>query len=95
MLGEALRLIRIYHDCKSQDLAKALDLSPSYISELERNKKTPSLDVIKKYADYFGTTASAIMFFSEDIDKDKKRPGRAFARKRLVRFLKMFANEDS
>ncbi len=92
MLGEALRLIRVFHDCKTGELAKALDISPSYISEIESSKKTPSLDTLKKYADYFDTTVSAIMFFAEDLDKDKKNPGKATARKKLIKFLRLIEN---
>ena len=93
MLGEGLRLIRVFHDCKTGELAAALGLSASYISEIERCKKTPSIDTLKKYADYFDTTVSAIMFFSEDIQKDKHMPVRATVRKKLVRFLQIIENE--
>lgn len=67
MLGEALRLIRVYHGIKQRDLAEAIGLSPSYISEIEKEKKAASVDVIDKYAEYFDMPASAIMFFSENI----------------------------
>lgn len=89
MLGEALRLIRVFNDYKTADLAKELDVSPSYISEIENNHKTPSMDVLKKYAQHFGLSVSSIMFFAEDIDKDKKRPARAAIRNKLVKFLQM------
>ena len=92
MLGEALRLIRIFHDCKTANLAKALDISPSYISEIENDKKTPSMEILKKYASYFNTTISAIMFFAEDIEKDKKKPVRAAVRSKLIKFLKFIEN---
>lgn len=92
MLGEALRLIRVFHDCKTSELAKALSISASYISEIESNKKTPSLDTLKKYADYFDTSISAIMFFAEDIEKDRKKPGKVTARKKLIKFLQIIEN---
>lgn len=93
MLGEGLRLIRVFHDCKVGELAVALDLSASYISEVENGKKTPSINTLKKYANYFDTTVSAIMFFSEDIEKDKEIPVRSAVRKKLVRFLQIIENE--
>lgn len=89
MLGEALRLIRVFHDCKIRELAEALDLSASYISEIENGRKTPSMETLKKYAAYFDTTASAIMFFAEDIEKDKDAPLKASARRKLIRFLQI------
>jgi len=87
MLGEALRLIRVFHDCKPSELAAALGLSASYLSEIENGKKTPSMDVLQKYADYFDTTLSAIMFFSEDIAKVK--PTKAAITKKLIKFLQI------
>ncbi len=92
MLGEALRLIRVFHDCKTGELAAALGLSASYISEIEKGKKNPSMDTLKKYAEFFDTTVSAIMFFSEDIEKDKGMQVRAATRKKLVRFLQIMEN---
>ena len=93
MLGEGLRLIRVFHDCKVIELAAALGMSPSYISEIERDKKTPSMDTLKKYADHFDTTVSAIVFFAEDIEKDKNHLMKSAIRRKLVRFLQIIENE--
>ena len=35
-MGEALRLLRIFNGYKSAELAKKLELSQSYVSELEK-----------------------------------------------------------
>lgn len=92
MLGEALRLIRVFHDCKISGLAEALKLSPSYISEIENNKKTPSMDTLKKYADYFDTSVSAIMFFAESVDKEKSSNFKVAVRKKLIKFMQIIEN---
>ncbi len=92
MLGEALRLIRVFHDCKTSVLAKEINISPSYISEIESGKKTPSMEILKKYANYFDTTVSAIIFFSEDIEKDKKKPFKTAARNKLIKFMHIIEN---
>lgn len=67
MLGEALRLIRVYHDLKQKEAAERVGVSTSYISEIERGTKTPTLDVIEKYAREFDIPVSSIMFFSESL----------------------------
>lgn len=67
MLSEALRLLRVYHDLKQKDLANKLGLSNSHISEIESGNKTPSIEVIEKYAEFFKIPVSSIMFFSEQI----------------------------
>ena len=72
MLPEALRLIRVFHDMKQQELARRLSLSKSYISELESGKKVPSMEVIQKYSGEFRIPASSILFFSESLENPSK-----------------------
>src|SRR3546814_1333238 len=69
MLGEALRLIRVYHDLKQKQAAERLEVSTSYLSEIERGLKTPTLDIIQRYATVFDMPVSSIMFFSENLDQ--------------------------
>jgi transcriptional regulator with XRE-family HTH domain len=95
MLGEALRLIRVFHDCKVTELAKALKISPGYISEIENNIKEPSMDTLKKYAEYFKTSVSAIIFFSEELDKDKGKTTKSAIRHKLIKFLQFMENATS
>lgn len=93
MLSEALRLLRVYHDMKQKDLARKLGLSNSHISEIEGGNKTPSLEVIEKYAVFFKIPVSSIMFFSEQISEPsgnltiEKKAQNAISSK-VLRFLK-------
>ncbi len=73
MIGEALRLIRVFHDLKQFQAAERLGLSTSYVSELERGLRTPTLETIEKYSKAFDMPASSILFFAENVD----RPGGA------------------
>lgn len=66
-MHEALRLIRVFHDLKQNELADKLGISKSYLSEIEKGTKTPSLDIIEKYAKEFRVTPSSIMFFAEEL----------------------------
>ncbi len=68
MIGKALRLIRVFHNIKAYDLAGNLEISASYLSEIETGKKQPSLELIHKYSSYFQLKPSAILFFSEELD---------------------------
>lgn len=67
MLPEALRLIRVFHDVKQNELAVRLGISNSYLSEIESGKKAPSVEIIEKYASEFHIPASSILFFSEQL----------------------------
>jgi len=68
MLSEALRLLRVFHDLKQKELADKLEMSKSYISEIESGNRTPSLDVVERYSALFKIPVSSILFFSEQIE---------------------------
>lgn len=72
MLNEALKQIRVFHQIKQVELANNLGISKSYLSEIESNKKTVSMDLLEKYAEYFSVPASSLMLFSENIEAAKK-----------------------
>ena len=72
MLSEALRLVRVYHDLKQHELAERLEISKSYLSEIESGKKTPTIELIEKYSKEFGIPASSILFFSENLEEPSK-----------------------
>ena len=94
MLNECLRLFRIFHDKKLIDLAKELQISPSYLSEIESGKKKPSIDIINKYAKIFKIKPSTILFFSEELDKDKKRGKlKVSIRNKMIKLMQVIENE--
>jgi transcriptional regulator with XRE-family HTH domain len=100
MLSEALRLLRVFHDMKQGDLAERLELSKSYISEIENGNRTPSLEVIEKYADIFSVPVSSIMFFSEQLgarDGDKLRAvgARKAIASKILNFLKVIEDRTA
>jgi transcriptional regulator with XRE-family HTH domain len=72
MINEALRLIRVFNDLKQFELAARLDVSKSHISEIESGIKTPSLDLIERYATEFRMPVSSIMFFAEELPSAKR-----------------------
>lgn len=98
MVSEALRLLRVFHDLKQRELAEKLGISPSHVSELEKGNRTPSLEVMQKYADVFRIPVSSIMFFSESLNGAQS--GEATANKaksaiapKIIGFLKLIENK--
>ena len=63
MLTEALRLIRVFHDMKQNELATHLGISKSHLSEIESGKKQPSLQLIERYSSEFGIPAVIYLVF--------------------------------
>ena len=84
MLSEALRLLRVFHDMKQAELAEALDISKSYVSEIENGNRVPSYDVIQKYAEEFKVPVSSIIFFAEQIDGAKQKAAVGNRAKRAI-----------
>ena len=90
-MGEALRLLRIFNGYKSAELAKKLELSQSYVSELENVKKQPTMEVLDKYAKVFEMKKSTLMLFAESLEgeeiKNDKKQRIARAGMKLLKIL--------
>ena len=90
-MGEALRLLRIFNGYKSAELAKILELSQSYVSELENGKKQPTMEVLDKYAKVFEMKKSTLMLFAESLEgeeiKNDKKQRIARAGLKLLKIL--------
>ena len=95
MLGEALRLIRVFHDMKQYEAADRLGISKSYLSEVEKGRKEPTLDLLKRYEPVFGIPVSSILFFSENIGKPSaKEKARTFVADKVLKILKFVEDRD-
>jgi len=76
MFGQALKLLRRSQGLNQSALAKKLDISRSYISELESGNRTPSLDLLKRYAEVFNVPVSSLVFFAEALQDRDNLSGR-------------------
>jgi len=97
MMHRALRLLRTYHDLKQGELAECLGISGSYLSEIEGGTKTPSLDLLQKYAGVFRIPVSSILLFSESIVKGQKRPKKlqVIAADKILRLLEYLDERET
>lgn len=68
MLHIALKLLRTSHDLSQKELAQKLEISKSYLSEIESAKKTPSLALLSCYGQVFQVPVSSILFLAENFD---------------------------
>lgn len=88
MNNRALKLVRQYHRMSQAGLAEKLELSKSFISELEAGNRKPSIDVLEKYADHFKLPLSSLMLFSEQIEaKDWHHRSRNFVASKVMNML--------
>jgi transcriptional regulator with XRE-family HTH domain len=74
MLHKALRHLRRYHQMTQDQLAKQLEISNNYLSEIESGKKAHALtiDLLERYAQVFDVPVSSLMLFSEQLDSNRR-----------------------
>ena len=93
MIHTALKLTREFHRMKQVDLADKLQVSRSYLSEIESGSKTISVALLDKYSQVFNVPASTFLLFKDTVVEpvDKAQAVRA---ERLLKFFEWVAHED-
>jgi len=66
--GERIRRLRGKKGISQRALAKAVNVSPGLISFVERDKNRPSIDVVLRMANFFGTTTDYLITGKEPGD---------------------------
>lgn len=70
--GKALKAIRQFHGMTITEVASAIKYSKSHISELESDKKTPSIEVLERYSELFEMPISSITLLAETEEPSSK-----------------------
>ncbi len=60
-LGEKLKALRKSSKLTLKQLSEEVNLSVAFISDIERNKTSPSIKSLAVLAEYYGITASEIL----------------------------------
>ncbi len=96
LLGSILKHIRIFNKQTQLELAKNLNISRSYISEIESNNKTPTIEILQKYSDVFNIPLSTIILFAEEYGDKKglRKKAKSLLAKTAVDFLDWICKED-
>jgi len=94
--GRILKHIRIFNKQTQLELAKNLNISRSYISEIESNNKTPTIEILQKYSDVFNIPLSTIMLFAEEYEDKKglRKKAKSLLAKTAIDFLDWICKED-
>ncbi len=92
MINDALRLVRVFHNINQSKMADLLDITRSYLSEIESGKKDPSISILEKYGEVFDMPASSILLFSEKIEDDTiSERTRVSVAKKVIRIMDWLA----
>jgi len=94
MQHEAIRLVRVFHDMNQTTLAERLEISKSYLSEIESGKKQVTLELLEKYADIFGMPLSSLLFFAEHVQGGTREKVRTAIAGKVVKMLDWMAAKD-
>jgi transcriptional regulator with XRE-family HTH domain len=95
MIGDVLKRTRTIYGYKASEMSVMLGISNSYLSEIENNKKKPSLDLLQSYADIFGIKLSSLILISEDFeDAEKKNRSQQFIKKMMLRLIESMSKGE-
>ncbi|MCC8157840.1 MAG: helix-turn-helix transcriptional regulator [Phascolarctobacterium sp.] len=93
MIGEMLKKTRLIYGFKAGEISELLGISKSYLSEIENDKKKPSLDLLKKYAEIYDIKLSSLILLSESLEEAKKAgKNTVFIQKLLINIINGFYN---
>lgn len=92
MIGDVLKRMRTIYGYKASELHPMLGISSSYLSEIENNKKQPSLELLRNYSDIFGIKLSSLIMLSENLEEaEKNNKGQAFIKTMMVNLVKLMS----
>lgn len=69
-IGDVLRLIRTRLGNDQKKMAEFLGISSNYLSQIETNKREPTQEKIKEFADHLQISKEALIFLASDIPKE-------------------------
>lgn len=75
MTGRALKSLRQLSGLKAKEVASSLNISTSYLSEIESEKKDPTLLLLGEFSKIYGVRKSTILYLSEEIQDNEYASG--------------------
>lgn len=96
MLNRALKVLRTYHQLSQRELADELKISYSYLCEIEKGIKSPSIQLLEQYSVIFKMPVSNILLFSEKMGKNSNgEKVRISAANKVLRLLEWLSETDN
>lgn len=97
MIGDVLKRTRVIYGYKASEMSSLLGISNSYLSEIENNKKQPSLELLENYSKILGIKLSSLILLSENFDEaEKQNRSQEFIKSMMLRLINfMSKNEDA
>lgn len=74
MINRALKVVRQFHGLTQTEMASKLEISKSYLSEIESGKKSVTYKILEGYSSIFDIPVSSLVFFSENLEQKNSIP---------------------
>lgn len=95
MIGNTLKRMRTIYGYKAIEMSKKLNISTSYLSEIENNKKQPSLELLQKYANIFGLKLSSLILLYENLDEtNDKENVQKIMKRAMEKLVVLFSDNE-
>lgn len=85
-IGTTLKSLRNIYGYSGKELSEKIEISPGYLSEIENNKKSPSLNILEKYSKTFDLKLSTLILLGEE-DEENLSKGKSWIRKKMISFI--------
>lgn len=88
MFGQTLKQLRSVYGFSAKEMSGELHISTSYLSEIENEKKKPSLQILETYSEVFNLKLSTIVLLTEEQDQlAQEGKSKLFIRQIMLRTL--------
>lgn len=94
-IGTILKKTRMIYDMSAKELASELKISPSYVSEIENNKKAPTMELLEKYANTFNMKLSSLILLSENYEDEKqKNKSEKYIQRKMIELINKYSSRN-
>ncbi|SDF58093.1 DNA-binding transcriptional regulator, XRE-family HTH domain [Fontibacillus panacisegetis] len=94
MIGDVLKRTRAIYGYKASEMSSLLGISNSYLSEIENNKKQPSLDLLQNYSKVLGIKLSSLILLSENFEEASKNDrSQEFIKNMMLRLINFMSKD--
>lgn len=68
-IGNVIAHLRYINQMTVKELAEVMQVAPTYVCDVEANRKRPSLDMLDRFSKALGVSKSTIIYFDEQGQK--------------------------
>lgn len=95
MIGDVLKKTRAIYGYKASEMSSMLGISNSYLSEIENNKKQPSLELLQSYSTILGMKLSSLILLSENFEEASKlNKSQDFIKSMMLRWINFMSKDE-